>query len=105
VTGPEAVDLLQAGGPWAAVVGLVLAGLHAILSGALVPRTTLDVLTAQWEARIAESNKREADWQEAFRTTDARADLSDKQLGELMIYARNTDRLLQNLPGLGKAGS
>jgi hypothetical protein len=104
VAGGDVVDLVQAVGPWAGIASVVLLGLRSIATGAWVPRTTLDVLTVQWEARLKESNSREQDWRAAFQASDAARDVADRQLQELMVYARNADHILQNLP-LGKDSS
>lgn len=105
----SAVDLVQAVGPWATLGGIIVLGLRSIANGSWVPRRTLDVLREQWEARLKEnneqhdarlkeSNAREQDWRDAFKNSDAARDVADHQLAELMIYARNADRILQNLP-------
>lgn len=105
----SAVDLVQATAPWATLLSIIALGIRSIANGSWVPRRTLDELIRQWEARLkdnneqamarlTESNAREQDWREAFKTSDAARDVADKQLAELMIYARNADRILQNLP-------
>src|SRR3954464_6176501 len=96
--GPDVVDIVQACGPWAGLLAVVLTGLRAIVSGALVPRSTLDVLTAQWEARLAESHHREEQWREAYRTEAEAGDVRDGQIARLMTYAETADRVLQSLP-------
>lgn len=92
-------------GPWAVVLGLIGAGIRAIITGALVPRSTLDVLTAQWEARLsekddrlAESHEREEQWREAHGLEVKAGDLRDAQIGRLMSLAEAADRMLQALP-------
>lgn len=92
------VDIVQVGSPWAAVLGLVLAGLRYIMTGGLVPRSTLDVLTAQWEARLGESHQREQDWRTAYQRAAERADVQAAQFGELMTYAKTTDAIVRALP-------
>lgn len=77
-------------GPWAALLGLLLAGLYAILGGRLVPAAQVDRLTAQWEARLAESHQREADWREAYQRSEEARSVTAAQLGELMVLARTT---------------
>lgn len=94
----DVADLASAIGPWSAIVGIVLLGLRSIVTGQWIPRSTLDVLTGQWEARLKESVQREQDWKDAYRASDEARDVADRQLAELMIYARNADRILQNLP-------
>lgn len=91
-------QVVLAGGPWATLLGVLVSGLYAILSGKLVPRATLDVLNAQWEARLAESNKREQDWRTAYQNEAERGDNDSRVLDKLMTYAETADRVLQNLP-------
>lgn len=105
----NAAHLVQAGGPWVALLGVLLAGLHAIRSGQLVPRTTLDVLIAQYEARIAEtarqaesriteSREREQAWRSAAETRlQADTEQAD-QVSKLMVLGETTVALLRALP-------
>jgi hypothetical protein len=93
------------GAPWAALIGLLMAGLYAILWGKLVPRSTLDVLTTQWEARLSESHVREQDWKTVATLASERADVTQSQLGRLMTYAETTDAIIRALPDYpGNAG-
>jgi len=85
----------------ATILGVFGLGLRAIVTGALVPRSTLDVLTAQWEARIAESTQREQDWRTAYRNEAEASDTRDQLLTRLMTYAETADRVLQSLPRKG----
>lgn len=89
---------LAADGPWIALLTVIIAGLRAIVTGALVPRGTLDVLTAQWEARLLESSEREQQWREAYRNEAAAGDVRDAQVARLMTYAETADHVLQSLP-------
>lgn len=90
--------MVQVGGPWAMLLSFLGAGLYAILSGQLVPRATLDVLAAQWEARLSESHKREKDWREAYRLEVEARDAQDDMLGRLIAYAETADRVIRSLP-------
>lgn len=103
-----------AAGPWAALFGLLLAGLYGLLRGSLVSGAQLDRLTEQWEARltaltehyesrIAESHQREQDWRTAYERTDERADVQGEQVAELLTYARAADAVLRALPTPGGA--
>jgi hypothetical protein len=85
-------------GPWVALFGVLVAGLYAILRGTLVPGRQVDRLTTQWEARLAESHAREADWRTAYQRSEEARGVTADQLGELMILARTTDALLRALP-------
>lgn len=102
-----------AAGPWVGLFGLLLAGLYAILRGALVPRSHVDLLREQWEARltevtehyegrIAEGHRREQDWRTAYERTDERADLQGAQVVELLSLARTADALLRALPAAAR---
>jgi len=64
----------------------------------LVPSATVDRLTEQWEARLAESHGRERLWQTAYERSEERAGVQAAQLQELMTLARTTDALLRALP-------
>jgi hypothetical protein len=96
--GTDIPVIVQTGGPWLLLLGTIVSGLYAILSGQLVPRATLDVLTAQWEARLVESHKREQDWREAYRLEVEARDAQDDMLGRLVAYAETADRVIQSLP-------
>lgn len=91
-------DATLKGGPWVAVVGLVIAGIRAIVAGQLVPRSTVDVLVAQWQDRLDEAHKREEQWREAYRNEAAAGTIRDGQITRLMTYAETADRVLQSLP-------
>ena len=86
------------GGTWTALIGVLAFGLRAIISGALVPRSQVEALTAQWEHRLRESNEREQDWRTAYRTGEEAGKVRDRVLDRLMTYAETTDRVLQSLP-------
>ena len=87
-----------AAGPWALLFGVLVAGLHAILRGTLVPAAQVDRLTAAWEARLDESHQREQDWRTAYERSEAAREVASAQLGELMTLARTTEALLKALP-------
>lgn len=94
-----------AAGPWVLVLGFIGAVLYAILRGALVPRSHVDLLREQWEARLgeyetrlAESHAREQDWRSANERNDQRADIATAQVAELLPLARTTVAILQALP-------
>lgn len=85
-------------GPWSLLLGVLVAGLYAILRGSLVPASQVDRLTAQWEARLAESHERELAWRTAYERTEEARSVNAQQLGELMTLARTTEALLRALP-------
>jgi hypothetical protein len=109
VTPDNAAHLVSAGGPWVALLGVLLAGLHAIRSGQLVPRTTLDVLIAQYESRIAEtarqaenrideSREREQAWRSAYDVERRAGSLRDDQINQLTVLGETSVALLKALP-------
>ena len=71
---------------------------RSILRGRLVPATTVDRITEQWEARLAESHERELAWRSAYERTEEARSVNGSQLGELMALARTTEALLRALP-------
>lgn len=95
----DLVDVGSAVGPWVALLGLLLAGLRAILSGALVPRSTLDVLNAQWERQLDESRERERGWRSAYDAEHAAGEVRSDQLNRLIVIGQTTEALLRSLPG------
>lgn len=110
MNGDNAAHLVQAGGPWVALLGVLLAGLYAIIGGGLVPRTTLDVLIKQYEERIAEvarqsnarldeSREREQAWRSAYDVERQAGTLEREQIGQLVVIGRTTEALLRALPG------
>jgi len=97
----EAQQIAAAAGPWAALLGVLVAGLYAILRGTLVPASTVDRITQQWEARLAESHERELAWRAAYERTEEARGVDSQQFGELMTLARTTEALLRALPRPG----
>lgn len=75
------------GGTWAALIGVLSFGIRAIISGALVPRSTLE-----------DSIQREKDWRTAYMNEAKRGDSDARLLDKLLVYAETADRVLQNLP-------
>lgn len=98
MTADNAAGLLQAGGPWVALLSVLLAGLQQIRTGGLVPRATLDLMIAQYEARIAESREREQQWRSAADLERLAGQEQREQLGELIPLARTSVAILQSLP-------
>lgn len=99
-------DVAATGGPWVLVLGILGLIGRGIVTGRLVPRSTLDVLNAQWEARLsdmrdhlAQSTQREQDWQTAYRNEADARDADSAAIAKLMTYAETADRVLQALPG------
>lgn len=106
------ISAAVAAAPWAALLGLLLAGLYAILRGTLVPRSHVDLLATQWEARLGdleqrlvESHQREQDWRTAHERSEQARAVDAAQLGEVIPVARATLELLRALPGSAPAGA
>lgn len=85
-------------GPWSALVGVLTAGLYAIMKGKLVPAATLEVLITQWESRLNESREREQAWKAAHDASLAVNDELSDQVAELTVLGETTVRLLRALP-------
>jgi predicted esterase YcpF (UPF0227 family) len=83
----EAQIWVALGGTWTALIGVLAFGLRAIISGALVPRSTL-----------LDSIAREKDWRAAYMNEAERGDTKDRLLDKLLVYAETADRVLQSLP-------
>jgi hypothetical protein len=99
VSWDDAQQVAGVAGPWTLLLGVLVAGLYAILRGTLVPASQVDRLTAQWEARLAESHERELAWRQAYERTEEARDVNARQLGELMNLGQTTVALLRALPG------
>lgn len=94
----QAAHLAQVAGPWTLVLGLVMAGLYAILGGGLVPRATLERELKQYSERLAESKERELAWR-SVAETKLQADAEQtEQVGKLMVLGETTVALLRALP-------
>ena len=105
----QVAQIAQVAGPWSLLLGTVIFGIRALIKGQLVPRSTVDALTVQWEARLGESHQREQDWRTAYHKADETLDLFAVQFRELMTYAKTTDAIVRALPttatGGGSSGS
>lgn len=66
----------------ASSTGLLGVGVLAIMRGWLVPARTLDAIRADLEGQVAECRAREAEWREAFRVQQDRADVAVSQLAQ-----------------------
>lgn len=65
--------------------GSMLAALFvALWRGWLIPGSTLDRITRQWEERLAEAQKREQDWKAAHDQQAELARTAAEQTGELL---------------------
>lgn len=70
--------------PWVTqggAVGLLGAVAWMLFTGRLVPRRI-------HEQAVTRERERADDWRDAYRAADARADLLDKQMGEVLTFVR-----------------
>lgn len=106
ITGQALVKL----GPWGLLVLVVSVVLTSFVRGGLVAGTSvratearhqgeIERLTKLWEARLAESCKREQDWRAAFERSEERSDVLATQVDKLSMYAQATDQLLRSYLG------
>jgi len=83
-----------AGTAWLTVLGLVVGTIRAVISGALVPRSQVDAMTRQWEARLEREHKETADWREAHGLSEiAREKQAQSQLLQIEIARAAEDAL------------
>lgn len=82
--------------------GLVLSAVAAIYRGWLIPGRTLDLLTKQWEARLAESQKRETDaqaeaqtWREAWAVAEESRRTLAAQVETMLTQGETMERLVR----------
>lgn len=90
-----AADYLGTAGPWACLLGVLVAGLYAILRGKLVPGATVDRLTAEWESRLADAQDEKADWKEAHRLERETREKQGEALRESLEVARAAEEALK----------
>ena len=69
---------------WFTLPGMVGIIFVAIWRGWLIPGSTLDRITKQWEARLQEAHQREADWKTAHDRQQEIAGTAVAQTGELL---------------------
>lgn len=87
------VNLIQ-GGAAAIVVVIVM----LILSGRLVPRSTLRDLRADRDARLAEVTAERDTWRAAHAASEKARHRQQGQVGELLELSRTAEHLLRSLP-------
>jgi hypothetical protein len=82
---------------------IVIAFIHAILSGRLVPRSALEDVRADRDARLAERQKESDDWRSAWEVTQTANGILAAQVSELLELSRTTNQFIQALPGHPRA--
>ncbi|MEW2402116.1 hypothetical protein [Streptomyces sp. NPDC046862] len=88
------VNVAQGGA--AALVTLVVL---LILLGKLVPRSVLEDVRADRDARIAEVLAERDTWRDAHRESEAARVEAQSQVGELLELSRTADHVLRSLRG------
>ena len=77
--------------------GLVTLAIWLILTGRLVPKSSVDALRSDWNARLDAKETQVQDWKEStFRLQDTVA-AQGAQLGELLEHSRTTAYFIQAL--------
>lgn len=75
--------------------GLLSLAIFLILTGRLVPRTTVDDMRADYASRLKEKQSEAEDWKEAYKLESAVGVEQGKQIGELLEFARTTDHMIR----------
>lgn len=88
------IDVAQGGA--AALVTLVVL---LILLGRLVPRSVLQDVRADRDARIAEIAAERDTWRDAHKESEAARIDAQSQVGELLELSRTADHVLRSLRG------
>ncbi|WP_354643837.1 hypothetical protein [Kitasatospora camelliae] len=92
-----AVGALQGG-----AAGLVALIVLLILRGNLVPRSVLDDVRADRDARLAELAAERDTWREAHKVSEEARHVAQDQAGELLELSRTADYFLRSLPRAGE---
>lgn len=67
--------------PQGGAIGLLAAVAWMVFTGRLVPRR-------QHEEALAGERQRANDWRDAYRAADARAEIVDRQMSEVLTFVR-----------------
>lgn len=88
------IDVAQGGA--AALVALVVL---LILLGRLVPRSVLQDVRSDRDARLAEISAERDTWRDAHKESEAARIEAQAQVGELLELSRTADHVLRSLRG------
>lgn len=91
-----ASKLPLAGGGAVAILSVFI---YAILSGRLVPRSAVDDVRADRDARLAEVRRESDDWRSAWQASQETNKVLADQNKELLELSRTTHQLIKALPG------
>jgi hypothetical protein len=78
---------------------LLVAVVWAIFTGRILPRSTLEDVRADRDARLAEIRKEADDWRSAWQVLQETNRVLADQVSELSELGRTTNQLIQALPG------
>lgn len=85
-------------GPAAIMAGLLGAFIWAVLTGRLVPRSTLEDVRADRDARLTEIRKELEDWRTFGMATQQTNQILARQVDELGEVGRTAKQVIQALP-------
>jgi hypothetical protein len=88
-------NLLLQGGAATIVIFIVL----LIIRGSLVPRSVLEDVRSDRDARLAEVVAERDTWREAHRVSEAARIEAQSQVGELLELSRTADHVLRSIRG------
>lgn len=97
MTDLEGLSIIQGGA--AAIVSMVVL---LILRGHLVPRSTVDDVRADRDARIAELAAERDTWRAAHKESEVARHVAQDQVSELLELSRTADHVLRSLPRAGE---
>ncbi|MCC5574464.1 hypothetical protein IMZ11_02260 [Microtetraspora sp. AC03309] len=82
-------------------LAVLLAACWLVYSGRLVPRSVMDDLRKDRDARVAEIQAEVAEYKAAWLASEQARHEQDGQMRELMELARTTDQAIRALAGRG----
>jgi hypothetical protein len=82
--------------------GIVVLVVLLILLGRLVPRSVLEDVRKDRDARVADAIAERDTWKEAHRESEAARQIAQGQVGELLVVAQAAERMLRALPQPGR---
>jgi hypothetical protein len=77
--------------------GLLTLAIYLILSGKLVPRSVVEDVRADRDARIAAVQEDRDTWKEAYQISESGRDKQNSVLEILLEYAKTSDHLIRSV--------